>query len=62
MPGAVDQEMLDVPKRPNANLYPGEVVTLAFLLAIKGGGTRAVYHWRLENYIYRESLEQYLRR
>ena len=35
---AVDQEMLDVPKRPDAKLYPSEVVTLALLFAIKGEG------------------------
>ena len=38
---AVDQEMRDVPKRPDAQLYPSEVVTLALLFAIKGGGSRA---------------------
>ena len=32
---AVDQEMLDVPKHPDAKLYPSEVVTLALLFAIK---------------------------
>ena len=37
---AVDQEMLDVPKHPDAKLYPSEIVTLALLLAIKGGGRR----------------------
>src|SRR4029453_6462243 len=42
---AVDQEMLDVPKHPDAKLYPSEVVTLALLHAIKGGGTRAFYRW-----------------
>ena len=42
---AVDQEMLDVPKHPEAKLYPSEVVTLALLHAIKGGGTRAFYRW-----------------
>jgi hypothetical protein len=42
---AVDQEMLDVPKHPEAKLYPSEVVTLALLYAIKGGGTRAFYRW-----------------
>lgn len=42
---AVDQEMLDVPKHPDAKLYPREVVTLALLSAIKGGGTRAFYRW-----------------
>jgi hypothetical protein len=30
---AVDQEMLDVPKYPDAKLYPSEVVTLALLFA-----------------------------
>ena len=42
---AVDQEMLEVPKHPDAKLYPSEVVTLALLYAIKGGGTRAFYRW-----------------
>ena len=35
---AVDQEMLDIAKHPDAKLYPSEVVTLALLFAIKGGG------------------------
>jgi hypothetical protein len=42
---AVDQEMRDVPKRSDAKLYPSEVVTLALLYAIKGGGGRAFYRW-----------------
>src|SRR5438874_6618023 len=42
---AVDQEMLEIPKHPEAKLYPSEVVTLALLYAIKGGGTRAFYRW-----------------
>jgi hypothetical protein len=42
---AVDQEMLEVPKHPEATLYPREVVALALLYAIKGGGTRAFYRW-----------------
>ena len=42
---AVDQEMLDVPKHPEAKLSPSEVVTLALLHAIKGGGTRAFSRW-----------------
>src|SRR5262244_1231966 len=42
---AVDQEMLDVPKRPDATLYPSAVVTLALLHAITGGGTRAFSRW-----------------
>ena len=42
---AVDQEMRDVPKHPEAKLYPSAVVTLALLHAIKGGGRRAFYRW-----------------
>ena len=42
---AVDEEMLEVPKHPEAKLYPSEVVTLALLFAIKGGGARAFYRW-----------------
>jgi hypothetical protein len=41
----VDDEMLDVPKHPQANLYPSEVVTLALLFALKGVGNRAFYRW-----------------
>src|SRR5215475_15427873 len=48
---AVDQEMLDVPKHPEAKLYPSEVVTLALLHAIKGGGTRAFYRWLTRDYL-----------
>ena len=48
---AVDQEMLDVPKHPDAKLYPSEVVTLALLHAIKGGGTRAFYRWLTRDYL-----------
>jgi hypothetical protein len=40
---AVDQETLDVPKHPEAKLSPREVVTLALLFAVKGGGMRAFY-------------------
>jgi hypothetical protein len=48
---AVDQEMLDVPKHPEAKLYPSEVVTLALWHAIKGGGTRAFYRWLTRDYL-----------
>src|SRR5262245_5095569 len=48
---AVDQEMLEVPKHPDAKLYPSEVVTLALLFAIKGGGTRAFYRWLTRDYL-----------
>src|SRR4029453_5920291 len=48
---AVDQEMLDVPKHPDAKLYPSEVVTLALLFAIKGGGTAAFYRWPTRGFL-----------
>ena len=38
---AVDEEMRAVPKHPEATLSPSEVVTLALLFALKGGGMRA---------------------
>jgi hypothetical protein len=42
---AVDQDMLDVPKHPEATLSPRAGVTLALVHAITGGGTRAFYRW-----------------
>jgi hypothetical protein len=41
----IEQELLDVEKHPQALLYPSEVVTLAFLFALKGVGNRAFYRW-----------------
>jgi hypothetical protein len=46
----VDDQMVDVPKHPNAKLYPSEVVTLALLFAIKGVGGRAFYRWLTRDY------------
>ena len=46
----VDTVMLDVPKHPQAQLYPSEVVTLALLFALKGVGPRAYYRWLWKNY------------
>ena len=46
----VDDQMAAVPKRPDAKLYPSEVVTLALLFAIKGVGTRAFYRWLMRDY------------
>jgi hypothetical protein len=46
----VDDQMAAVPKRPDAKLYPSEVVTLALLFAIKGVGTRAFYRWLIRDY------------
>jgi hypothetical protein len=48
---AVDQEMLDVPKHLEAKLSRREVVTLALLHAIKGGGTRAFYRSLTRDYL-----------
>jgi len=46
----VDEAMGDVPKHPQAHLYPSEVVTLALLYARKGGGGRAFYRWLRRDY------------
>ncbi len=41
----VDEKMAGVAKHPQARLWPGEVVTLAVLFAVKGVGERAFYRW-----------------
>src|SRR5256886_5562496 len=41
----VDEQLRDIPKHPEARLWPSEVVTLGLLQALKGGGNRAVYRW-----------------
>jgi hypothetical protein len=46
----VDDVLGAEPKHPQANLYPSEVVTLALLYALKGGGTRAFYRWLRRDY------------
>jgi hypothetical protein len=46
----VDDAMRDVPKHPQAALYPSELVTLALLYALKGGGARAFYRWLTRDY------------
>jgi hypothetical protein len=46
----VDDQMLDVPKHPQAALFPSEVVTLASLFALKGVGNRAFYRWLKRDY------------
>jgi hypothetical protein len=48
---AVDKEMLEVPKHPEATLSPSAVVTLALLYAVQGGGMRAVYRWLTRAYL-----------
>ncbi len=40
-----DDQMKELPKHSQAALHPSEIVTLAFILAIKGGGSRPCYRW-----------------
>ena len=46
----VDEALRDVPKHPQACLYPSEVTTLALLFALKGDGERAFYRWLARDY------------
>ncbi len=46
----VDTVMEDVPKHPQAELYPSELVTLGLLFALKGVGLRRFYRWLTANY------------
>ena len=48
---AVDQARLAVPKHPDAQRYPSEVVTLGLLHALQGGGTRTFYRWLTRDYL-----------
>lgn len=45
----VDDRMRLARKHSQARLYPSELVTLALLYAIKGGGQRAFYRWLEQN-------------
>jgi hypothetical protein len=47
----VDDAMTDVPKHPQAHLYPSEIVTLAILFALKGVGPRAFYRWFTRDWV-----------
>lgn len=46
----VDDALSDLPKHPQASLYPSELVTLALLFALKGVGPRAFYRWLVRDY------------
>ncbi len=46
----VDEAMGDEPQHPQAKLHPSEVVTLALLYALKGGGGRGFYRWLTRDY------------
>src|SRR5262249_8730869 len=39
----VDEQLRAIPKHPEARLWPGEVVTLGLLHALKGVGNRPFY-------------------
>ncbi len=41
----VDDRMGDMPKHPQALLWPSELVTIGLLFALKGGYFRAFYRW-----------------
>lgn len=47
---AVDDQMRDVTKVPQAILYPSEVVTMGILFALKGGHFRAFCRWLKRDY------------
>lgn len=41
----IDDGMGDVSNHPQAKLYPSKLVTIAVLMAMKGGSTRHFYHF-----------------
>ena len=41
----VEEQLHDLPKHPEAHLWPSEVLTLGRLHALKGGGNRAFQRW-----------------
>ena len=45
----VDSVMAAVPKHPQAELYPSELVTLGLLFALRGDGQRRFYRWLSNN-------------
>ena len=46
----VDDNLPDIPKHPQAKLYPSELVTIGILFALKGGRFRAFYRWLKRDY------------
>ena len=46
----IDEELKNIEKHPQAKLFPSEVVTIAFLFALKGVGNRAFYRWLKRDY------------
>lgn len=46
----VDDRLRNLPKHPQAQLWPSEVVTLALVFALKGVGPRPFYRWLVRDY------------
>jgi hypothetical protein len=46
----VDDRMREVPKHPQARLWPSELATIGILFAFKGGYFRAFYRWLKRDY------------
>src|SRR5262245_39723014 len=46
----VDEQLHDLPKPPEAHLWPSEGVTLGLLHALKGVGNRAFHRWLTRAY------------
>jgi len=47
----IDHPMANVPKHPQAALYPSEGVTLGVLYSLKGGSKRAFYRWLCRDWL-----------
>ena len=47
----IDEELKNEYQHPQAKLHPSEVVTIAFLFALKGVGNRAFYRWLKRDYL-----------
>ena len=47
----IDDQMRGIRKHSQANLFPGEIVALGFLFALKGVGERAFYRWLKRDYM-----------
>lgn len=46
----VDDRLPEIPKQPQALLYPSELVTVGILFCLKGGCFRAFYRWLKRDY------------
>ena len=47
----IDDAMSDLPKHPQAKLYPSEIITLEVLFALKGVGNRQLYRWLKRDFL-----------